>query len=392
MVSGNLLLLYTGQRTSGAVGPTVSDGFDLLGSLSYGGPALDVWARIADGTASDTPTVDWDGTNWCFAWLERRDGGTYTDLNSIVAHVATDVGSNSTDLRLPAFTPATVADCTVIGFASKNNTAIDATLISHASLTKRTQSIATGASRLHAACGDLQQTTATDYDGTDFTINGTSENLGSRGLVLYLRTSSAAVSITDVSTGRDLYDGMVVSITGANFGSTQGASTVVVRTADGSPTVTQTVTSWSDTEIVFNLSSTALPFGSVDVRVTVSGVTATAAATLVSAPGYANGVANVPWTGGTYSVFDSASPAVVDGDLYEYQTTTNQGTAVEVFADGTFVIDAETMLHEIYVRAYDQTDETWSAWATFEAEAPTGGVGSGSFSPTFLRRRKRRRA
>lgn len=186
--SGELELLFTGQRTSGASGPGIITGWTLLYSLGYGAAALDLWARFSTGGADDTPTVDWDGTNFCFAWIERRTGGGYTDLATIVAHAA-NTSANTAAIPLPAYSPATVADCHVIGFASKNNTATDATTISHAVLTKRTQIVSTVASRMHAASGDLQQTTAADYAGADFTIDGTSETLNGRGMIVYLRTA-----------------------------------------------------------------------------------------------------------------------------------------------------------------------------------------------------------
>lgn len=191
--AGDLLLLFTGQRVTGASGPGSISGWTLLNSRGYSGQGLDLWARIATGSG-DAPSVDWDGTNFAFAWIERYSGGGYTDLSTIVAHSALDSGSAGT-LLLPALTPASVADCLVVGFAIKNNNATDATTISHTILTKRTQLVSTGASRLHAASGSLQQTTAADYDGTNFTIDGTSETLASAGMIVYLRTASTLLYV-----------------------------------------------------------------------------------------------------------------------------------------------------------------------------------------------------
>ena len=176
----------------------------------------------------------------------------------------------------------------------------------------------------------------------------------------WIDTASTPV-IDDVAVGENLYHGQVVVVDGSGFGASQGASTIKVKMADGSPSVTQTATAWSDTQITFTLNSTALPFGSVNVEV-VNGATVTMAKTLVSASGYANGTANVTWPTGAGSIFDGASAAVVDGDLYEYETLTDQGAAVEVFPDGTFVISSATGVHKFSARAYDQTDETWGAF------------------------------
>ena len=116
VATGDLLLLCTGQLTSGAAGPGSITGWTLLKSFGYSGPAVDLWGRIADGGANDTPSPDWDGTNGSFAWIERWTGGGYTDLATIVAHSATESGT-STSLMVPAFTPATVANCLVYGLS-----------------------------------------------------------------------------------------------------------------------------------------------------------------------------------------------------------------------------------------------------------------------------------
>lgn len=184
--AGDLLLLYSGQRGSPTSVSVSAEWTELILSFASGGTG--VWGRIADGTSADLPTtLDWNAANPCFAWIEAWSGDVYTDLSTIVAHSAIMTGT-ATSLQLPGLTGATVNDCLVIGFGLKNNTATDATTISHSVLTKRTQYVSSVASRMHAASGSLQQTTAADYGGTDFTIDGTSESLASRGVVLYLRS------------------------------------------------------------------------------------------------------------------------------------------------------------------------------------------------------------
>lgn len=188
--TGDLLLLYSGQRGS-PTGVSVAAGWTEL-ILSFASGGTGVWGRIADGTLADLPTtLDWNAANPCFAWLEAWSGDVHTELSTIVAHSAILTGT-AASLQLPALTGATVNDCLVIGFGLKNNTATDATTINHSVLTKRTQYVSSVASRMHAASGSLQQTTAADYEGTDFTIDGTSESLASRGVVLYLRSLVSA--------------------------------------------------------------------------------------------------------------------------------------------------------------------------------------------------------
>lgn len=268
---GNLLLLYTGQRTSGAAGPGTITGWTLLKSLGYGGAALDLWGRIATGSG-DTPTVDWDGTNFCFAWIERRSGGGYTDLTSIVAHSVTGSGT-ATSMQLPAFTPASTDNCHVIGFASKNNTATDATTVSHAVLTKRTQLVSTTGGRLHAASGDLQQTTAADYAGADFTLDGTSESLSSRGMIVYLRTSGtlALKLLTDAAAAsaasvegvvlNAARDTVIGEFSGQTFeASLEGGEAVLLIPVSEITPDGETLTT-SDTPIVFAYNTTDATIG-----------------------------------------------------------------------------------------------------------------------------------
>ena len=189
--SGKLLLLVTANRAESVSAPSIS-GWTLLSSHYVGG-GIEVWARIGDGTATDSPTVDWSGTNDSSAVILAYAGDVYSDLSTIVAHSATyDVSSINT-LPLPAVSGASVNDCLVfaVGRKNKTSTSNDATAVSHVSLNVRAQFIGTGFDQA-IGVADSQQTTATNYDGTDFTINGTSESLAANGIVLYLRTAMAS--------------------------------------------------------------------------------------------------------------------------------------------------------------------------------------------------------
>lgn len=185
--NGDQLRLVTWQRSTASI--TALTGWTQLGVYSNT-QSIEIWGRIADGTADDTPSVDWSGTTSCGAFIEAYYGDVYTDLATLVAHSATGA-ANATALMLPTLTGGSVADCEVYCVSRKNNTATDATTISHASLTVRTQVVGTVTGRSHVATGTLQQTTYADYDGTDFTVNGTAESLASNGIVLYLRTAAA---------------------------------------------------------------------------------------------------------------------------------------------------------------------------------------------------------
>lgn len=269
VTTGDLLLLFTGQRGTTAGAPSLTAGWTLLVTTGYSvAGSAEIYGRIADGTAADAPsTIDWGGTAGAIAWIERWSGGGYTDLATIVAHSAYDTGSAAT-LRLPEFTPATVANCLVVGFSIKNNTATDATTISHTVLTKRTQFVATSASRVHAASGSLQQTTATDYDGTDFTVDGSAETLSARGVLVYLKTSAPLYVkvLAEASAASETgIEGVVLNATrdtvigefsGQAFEASleSGEAVLLIPTADITPDGDTLTT--SDTPIVFAYNAT----------------------------------------------------------------------------------------------------------------------------------------
>ena len=189
--SGKLLLLVTANRAVGVASASIS-GWSLLGS-DYVGGGIEVWGRVGDGTATDSPTVDWSGTNDSAAVILAYAGDVYNDLSTIVAHSNVYSVSSINTLPLPGVSGASVNDCLVfaVGRKNKTSTSNDATTVSHASLNVRAQFIGTGFDQA-VGIADAQQTTATNYDGTDFTINGTSESLTANGVVLYLRTAMAS--------------------------------------------------------------------------------------------------------------------------------------------------------------------------------------------------------
>lgn len=183
---------------------------------------------------------------------------------------------------------------------------------------------------------------------------------------------SDTIAITEVSTATVAH-GDAISVDGLGFGATQGASTITIETADGSPSTTQTPTYWSDTSINLTVDTEDLPFGSLLVKVTVSGNSAASAVTHAPTDGYAYVTADVPATAGTYTVVTDASAAVADGDQIQYEDVTNQGAEVSMNVDGTFTIATNSQTHTFRARAYDATDETWGSWATFTINGPAPG-------------------
>lgn len=153
-----------------------------------------------------------------------------------------------------------------------------------------------------------------------------------------------------------LYHGQSCTLAGVNL---LTSGTLTLR--QGSLSQVQTTGSWADTSITFTANTSIFAYGPIVVEVVNANGTAQGNYTLVPVSGKAYLAADVPWPGTAYSVFQGASPAVADGDQLEYETTTNNGGTVTMFADGTFSINDSTQAHTFHVRVFDQTDLTWSS-------------------------------
>jgi hypothetical protein len=191
---GDLLLLPTVNRTaSGQSIASLSGWTDLTEGQDIG---VELWARIADGTATDTPTVDWTGTNDSFAWIEAYHGDVYTDLATIIAH-STAMTPNSTDntIILDALTVST-ADTMLYCCTRKSITTVsdDQTNIAVTPEWTRTGHFPNtgGGNAVSGASAYWQQTTGTNYDGDDWTCDGSSAVLGSSSIMVALKTSAAS--------------------------------------------------------------------------------------------------------------------------------------------------------------------------------------------------------
>lgn len=189
--AGKLLILVTGNR-SGAVSVSSISGWTQIGSISTNG-SIEIWARVGDGTGTDSPTVDWSGTNDSAAVILSYAGDVYSDLATIVAHSATVDFSSATTAPLPAVSGVTTDNCLVLAVGRHNKTATtDGATLTHGSLNVRAQFTGATVDQV-IGVADSQQTTATNYDGTDFTISNTGDSLASNGIVLFLKTADAAL-------------------------------------------------------------------------------------------------------------------------------------------------------------------------------------------------------
>jgi hypothetical protein len=195
---GDHLRIFTTQRSNFTLGAV--SGWTVLGSRSASTGSAVILSRVADGGADDEPDIDWGGGTWCGAIMEAWHGDVYADQSTIVAHSAHD-GATQTNMILPEVTGTTVDNCQLVAFSAKNNTATDATTITvPGSLTKRSEYVSnTHASRRHMVTATQDQTTATDYDGSVCTHDGATENVASTGIIVYLRTASAASAIANMA-------------------------------------------------------------------------------------------------------------------------------------------------------------------------------------------------
>lgn len=184
--SGNLLLLFTGQRGSSNYVSSLAPNFTQLGAENTNG-SLEIWGRIASGTSADEPSVDWSGSTHCAAWIEQYSGDVYTDLASIVAHIG---GATATQASLRAAgITVTTDNCLLVLLSRKNCTAADATTFTApGSFTKRQQYILNGTHWLASA--SWQQTSATTFAVTNWTDDDTvNESLAANSLTLAIRTA-----------------------------------------------------------------------------------------------------------------------------------------------------------------------------------------------------------
>lgn len=195
---GDLLLLFTGVFTgSGGETMTTPSGWTLIASTAQN-VGLRVFARVADGTGTDTPAVDWSGSLDSFAWIECYSGDVYRgDLRGLVANIGREFVTQAAPAASICGVPKD--NCLVVTFVVKKKTATsdDATTLTapaSGSLVKRTQLIMSGVAVV-AGSATVQQTTKADYGGTDWTINGTADSGVQSTVTFAIRTEDGTYSM-----------------------------------------------------------------------------------------------------------------------------------------------------------------------------------------------------
>lgn len=197
---GDLMILTTATRDNNRVVTEDTGWTNIFTDNNAQQPSMEVWARIADGTADDTATADWDGSVTSIAWISCYSGGGYTDLATIVAHTNSGEINENSDITVASLTITTDNTLLLVtGVKTKTATSNDASTITTSagspSLTKRLQFIGTGTG-FFGVEASAQETTATNYDGTDFTRDGTNETGTSTVVLFALQTAAAAPTFT----------------------------------------------------------------------------------------------------------------------------------------------------------------------------------------------------
>lgn len=188
--AGNLLLLNIIQRDNTETLTTTPSGFTLLSPQTNVGWNY-LYGRIADGSATDLPTVQYSSTGKAKAAMASFSGSVYKDLNSIV-HAAIDkhTPATQTSILYDALTIA-LGNCLVICVGSKNKTATsDGTTVNDLAGTTRLARDTQNGNDISLWWGYVQQTAATNMASATQTLTGTTETLQYTSLYIALKSAS----------------------------------------------------------------------------------------------------------------------------------------------------------------------------------------------------------
>ena len=195
VVSGNLLIAATGNRSIGQTIPTPT-GWTLI---SLTGKKLRVYGRIATGGGDDTPTFDWSGSNDSFAVLLRYDGDVPAVIGNLVPSggVTEDSGTaGGNDVPLESTTAPSGTDMLVFGFPLKNKTSNSngAVISTTPEFTLRGE-LAQADTALLTGVGDWQQAGAgANYDGDSWSHDQGADALAFANTLIYFQPRGGVAS------------------------------------------------------------------------------------------------------------------------------------------------------------------------------------------------------
>ena len=198
LTDGDLMILSCGCR---AGGQTQSDALTGWTELYSENVALSryIYGHIAD-SVNDSPAPAMTGSSKSWAFIDAFYGDVYTDLDTIVLASDEDIGTDSVNFRMPAASIPLEIGCLLYGLGTHSSLSeTDNSISLTPEFTLTGDGPASGGSMVNVAGGYWIQTTATAYDGDDWTLSGNAENRTSRGAILTLR-SSGAVYVNDAAT------------------------------------------------------------------------------------------------------------------------------------------------------------------------------------------------
>ena len=194
LTDGDLMLLTTFNRAS-AETITALTGWTELYFQNISNVSTYIYAHIADGI-NDAPTVTWTGGSLKSAWMEAFSGDVYTTLGSIVDTTNSQTVT-SANLALPTLNAPSVANCLVyaVNCKKKTVTSDDATNVTFTpELTQTHEDFHNAGSGFITAGGYWIQTTATAYDGDNWTVNGSIESQQQESVLLALLSASGSAA------------------------------------------------------------------------------------------------------------------------------------------------------------------------------------------------------
>lgn len=188
---GDLLLLWTGARTTSETLATPA-GWKLL-SLDSAATNIKLYGRFAQ--AGDTgPSIDWSSTSYAWAQIAAFSGGTYTDINTIVHSTRENAGTSAN----PSCGTMTVTqdNCLIIASGMKQKTATsDGTALNTRAGYTAIDSLCAAGTVACEGWQYLQQTTAANTSGANFTYTATQESALYRSTQIALRSVASSVGI-----------------------------------------------------------------------------------------------------------------------------------------------------------------------------------------------------
>ena len=336
-VSDDLNGSYTLVRAAGSIGVAVARMFKVL-NTSLGSPTI-----TFDANTTQVTVIEVEGD-----LVDSTIGGSGTATAS------------SSPYALSTSTATIPANSVSFGIGSASSNGTGYTVNSPWAVVTTTNSKARVARR-----ADVSEAAGQSLEGSYVGVSG--QTVAS----VWVSFIEAGVGPTLSAAPATAFPGQSITVTGTNFGASQGTGGVTIGD------IAQTITAWSDTSITFTTVLGVNSYGaSKPLKVTNgSGGVVVSSIELVAntAGGFGYVAMDNPNTTDESSVAFGATPAVVTGDQFEWEDFNNLGN-LTVDAQG-FVSNVDTA-GTFRGRFWDATDQTWGAVEIFTASTSGGDVTS----------------